>query len=143
MGNFAREAAWLSHIPWCTPFFRLAPGSGKYWDQMKALGEQTVKDRLALGSTHRDLFHHFIDEEGHEPAKPANLALAIVEGQLAIIAGGDTTAITLSHLFYFFLRYPTYLERLRREVDEVFPQGEDSTLDFTKQTNMPFLNACM
>ena len=141
-GDFARDSAWLSHIPWCIPFLRFIPGASKYWDQMKAVGEQTVEDRVALGSTHHDLFHHLMDENGYEPIKPTK-ALVAVDGQLAIIAGGDTTATTLSHIFYFLLRHPTYLERLRREVDEVFPQGEDSTLDFTKQTTMPFLNACM
>ena len=109
---------------------------------MKVVGEQTVEDRVALGSTHRDLFHHLMDEDGHEPVKPTK-ALVAVDGQLAIIAGGDTTATTLSHLVYFLLRYPSYMERLRKEVDKAFPQGEDSMLDFTKQTNMPFLNACM
>ena len=86
------------------------------WDQMKAVGEQTVEDRVALRSTHRDLFHH-LGENGYEPIKPTK-ALVAVDGQLAIIAGEDTSATTLSHIFYFLLRHPTYLERsLRREVE--------------------------
>ena len=141
-GDFTREASWLSHVPWFIPFFRYTPGASKYWDRMKVVGEKTAADRLALGSTHRDLYHYLTDEDGVEPVKPDKV-LAVIDGQLAIIAGGDTTAITLSHVIYFLLRYPTYMERLRREVDEAFPQGEDSTLDFTKQTNMPLLNACM
>lgn len=138
-----RDSAWISHIPWSLPFLRFIPGASKYWDQMKAVGEQAVETRVALGSTSRDLFHHLMDEDGHEAVKPTK-ALVAVDGQLAIIAGGDTTATTLSHLVYYMLRYPKYLDRLRKEVDETFPDGADSTLDFTKQTNsMPFLNACM
>ncbi|GJE95883.1 cytochrome P450 [Phanerochaete sordida] len=137
------DSAWISHIPWSLPFLRFIPGASKYWDQMKAVGEQAVETRVALGSTSRDLFHHLMDEDGHEAVKPTK-ALVAVDGQLAIIAGGDTTATTLSHLVYYMLRYPKYLDRLRKEVDETFPDGADSTLDFTKQTNsMPFLNACI
>ncbi|EKM54122.1 uncharacterized protein PHACADRAFT_257741 [Phanerochaete carnosa HHB-10118-sp] len=137
-----QDSAWISHIPWCLPYLLFIPGGSKDWDRMKALGEQTVEDRIALGSTHRDLFHHLMDEDGHEPVKPTK-ALVAVDGMLAIIAGGDTTATTLSHLFYFLLRYPTYFERLRKEIDEAFPHGEDSSLNFTKQASMPLLNACI
>nr|AAX81445.1 high nitrogen upregulated cytochrome P450 monooxygenase 1 [Phanerodontia chrysosporium] len=137
-----QDSAWISHIPWSIPFLRYVPGASKYWDQMKAVGERAVADRVALGSNHRDLFHYLMDEDGHEAVRPTK-ALVAVDGQLAIIAGGDTTATTLSHIVYFLLRYPIYLDRLRKEIDETFPDGADSTLDFTKQTNMPFLNACI
>ena len=57
--------------------------------------------------------------------------------------GADTAATTLSHLWYFLLSNPACLERLRKEVDDAFPSGEDSSLDLTKQGLMPYLNACM
>ena len=85
---------------------------------MKVVVEQTVEDRVTLASKHRDLFHHLMDEDGYEPIKPTK-ALVAGDGLLNIITGGDTAATTLSHLLYFLLRYPTYLERLRREVDSV------------------------
>ena len=61
---------------------------------------------------------------------------------MSIIAGSDTSATALSHIFYFLFRRPECLQRLYAEVDEAFPQGED-TMDFTKQAEMPYLNACM
>lgn len=64
------------------------------------------------------------------------------DGLLALIAGSDTAATALSHIFYFLLRNPACYQRLQREIDETFPRGED-TMDFTKQTEMPYLNACM
>lgn len=102
-----------------------------------------------------------MDEDGNEPVKPP-VELVAVDGQLAIIvsttsltfrqlciidddsqAGGDTSATTLSHLWYFLLTNPACLRRLRKEVDDAFPPGEDSTRDFAKQGSMPYLNACM
>lgn len=60
----------------------------------------------------------------------------------AVIAGSDTAATALTHIWYFLLRNPTCLSRLRKEVDESFPDGHD-IFDFSKQADMPYLNACM
>lgn len=60
----------------------------------------------------------------------------------AVIAGSDTTATVLSHLWYFLLKYPACLQRLRQEIDEQFPRGQ-KLFDFSKQADMPYLNACM
>ena len=64
------------------------------------------------------------------------------DGTLAIIAGADTTATTLTALWYYLLLDPTNVDRLRREVDDYFPPGEEP-VDFTRMVTMPFLNACM
>lgn len=64
------------------------------------------------------------------------------DGIMSIVAGSDTTATTLSAMWYYFLLNPTMLERLQVEVDTYFPGGEEP-LDFTRMVNMPFLNACM
>ena len=46
-------------------------------------------------------------------------------------------------MWYFLMSNPGCLERLRKEVDDAFPPGEDSSLNLTKQGLMPYLNACM
>lgn len=83
-----------------------------------------------------------MDEDGQEPVKPGK-EMVKVDGQVAIGAGGDTAATTLVHTWYFLLQNPKVMERLKKEVDEVFPPGEDSAMDATKQSLMPYLNACM
>ncbi len=82
-----------------------------------------------------------MNEDGVGVNKPSPEAI-IADGMLSIIAGSDTSAIALSHVFYFFLRKPECLRKLQAEIDHVFPQGED-TMDFTEQAEMPYLNACM
>ena len=130
-------------MPWSIDYLRHVPGVYKHWLQIKELGVQTVQKRIALGSTQRDLFYHLMDEDNRERVKP-DMNLVAIDGQLAIIAGGDTTATVLSHLFYCLLRYPQYLERLRKEIDDAVPTtGGGFKLDFSKFTTMPFLNACM
>lgn len=72
-------------------------------------------------------------------ARPEEL---LADGMLAIIAGSDTTATMLSHLFYFMLRHPQCAERLRKELAATFPHDEDP-INFARLGEMPYLNACM
>lgn len=67
----------------------------------------------------------------------------MVSGELAIVAGSDTTSTTLSGIFYYLLTNPEYYIRLRKEVDEAFPPGEGEPYDGTKLAEMKFLNAIM
>ena len=83
-----------------------------------------------------------MDEDGLESERPSK-ELIKVDGQVAIGAGGDTAATTLSHLWYLLLSNPGVMAKLRKEVDEYFPPGEESPMDATVQSNMPYLNACM
>ena len=60
----------------------------------------------------------------------------------AIFAGADTASTSLSHNWYFMLRYPEVHTRLRQEIDREFPLGSDP-MDFRKHADMPYLNAFM
>lgn len=86
----------------------------------------------------------------------------VVEGLAAIIAGyvafprspfgigqgfiqgnrSDTTAVTLSNLWYYLLTHPVYYKRLQQEVDATFLLGEDP-IDQDRLARMEFLNACI
>lgn len=61
---------------------------------------------------------------------------------LSLVAGSDTSAVTITHLIYYLLRHPECAERLKKEIDETFPDGDDP-LDFSRQADMPYLNACL
>lgn len=82
-----------------------------------------------------------VDEGGHEKETPS-VPNAIADGLIGIVAGSDTTASTMSSLFYFLLINPKYYANLQAEVDRVFPQGENA-LDVSKHGNLPFLSACL
>lgn len=72
------------------------------------------------------------------------MAAATADGMLAIIAGSDTSATALSHVFYFMLRNPDCMKRLQKEIDETFPDAHtDDLFDYSKHADMPYLNACM
>ena len=67
----------------------------------------------------------------------------VVSGELAIVAGSDTTSTTLSGIFFYLLTHPECYARLREEVDAVFPPGEGEPFDATRLAEMKYLNAVM
>ena len=69
---------------------------------------------------------------------------AIADGNLAVIAGSDTTSTTLSHLWYFLLTNPECAKRLRIEIDAAYPDiKEPTSFSHLRNQDMPYLNACM
>ena len=75
---------------------------------------------------------------------------AVLAMALSIIAAGsDTTAISLAALFYYLLKNPDCLRKLREEVGEAFntgpstPIGDYRTIKFARAQQLPYLDACI
>lgn len=63
-------------------------------------------------------------------------------------AGSETTAISLSAVFYYLLRNPTAMARLRQEIDEasrsgLFHDHEEGVVTFQEAQKLPYLDACI
>lgn len=59
-----------------------------------------------------------------------------------MVAGSDTTSISLSAILYYVLRNPGVLKRLRDEVDTHCPQDKTSRhITFSQSNDMPYLQA--
>jgi cytochrome P450 len=60
-----------------------------------------------------------------------------------IIAGSDTTAVSLSSILYHLLKYPQTLQRLRDEIEDFERKGACSNpkVTFKEAQNMPYLQA--
>ena len=80
-------------------------------------------------------------EEFPESERPTHDEVA-QNGQLAIIAGSDTTSSVLAAVLYYLLCNPVAYEHLQAEVDGAFPSGEEP-LDVTKLGQLEWLNGCM
>ncbi|PPQ88066.1 hypothetical protein CVT25_013674 [Psilocybe cyanescens] len=131
-----KSATFMSHVPWLgSLLFRLPIGIS----QLKAFRTYATR-RAALrrtgGSSHKDIFHHLMDEDGVATERPT-IAEIVSDGGLAIIAGSDTTSSALAHTFYFLMSHPTAYRRLQAEVDAL----GDSVLNPSKQAHMSYLNA--
>lgn len=65
------------------------------------------------------------------------------DGQLAIVAGSDTTSTVLSGLFCLIIANPGCYKKLQKELDASFPVGEGDPFDAARLSELPYLNAVM
>ena len=63
-------------------------------------------------------------------------------GTLTIVAGADTTSSAMASLFWFLLKNPECYRRLQKEIDSVYPPGEDP-FNTTKHGELKYLDAVM
>jgi cytochrome P450 len=64
--------------------------------------------------------------------------------QTNIGAGSDTTAITLSSIFYHLMKHPLSFQRLRDEIDTAAKEGRISDpIKFSEAQDLPYLQAVM
>ncbi|KAI0301724.1 high nitrogen upregulated cytochrome P450 monooxygenase 2 [Multifurca ochricompacta] len=136
-----RNATIVAHAPWILPYIAYLPSAGRNVMRLRKYGLTSVTKRLEMGPNRKDLFYYLSGEDGQAEKLPTNADLA-GDGILAMIAGSDTTSITLTTLFYHLIHNPVMYERLRDEVEREFPSGEEP-LDATKLGQMPWLNACI
>ncbi|KAI0451704.1 cytochrome P450 [Xylaria acuta] len=75
---------------------------------------------------------------------PTGLDRALLEGdsQLIVVAGGDTTSITLTTIFRYLAQYPHHVGRLRAEIDPL-PRTEVGDYVYTDLLNLEHLNGAI
>ncbi|KAJ3551693.1 hypothetical protein NM688_g4557 [Phlebia brevispora] len=134
-------SATIAHVPWTIPFLTLIPGSDRGLKKMQQFGRDCVAERMKSGSQVKDIFYYLTGEDDAMNTKPSAESVAS-DGMLAVIAGSDTTATAMSNVWFFMLKHPECLAKLRKEIDATFPDGEE-TSDFSRHANMPYLNACI
>lgn len=66
--------------------------------------------------------------------------LLVGDARLLIVAGSDTTAATLAHLFYHLGHEPSLVDRIRDELAE-YNIVNNQTLDIQALQHLPYLNA--
>ena len=59
-----------------------------------------------------------------------------------MIAGSDTSAVTLTHTYLLLLNNPEKLKKLIAEIDTAFRSKHDS-ITFANTQDLPYLNACI
>ena len=153
-----RNLTTFSHVPWVLPYLNGLPSSMYHLKRVREFAHEWVTKRLQTGSKRRDLFYYLVSnsqrahskwlsfmsvpQNGEDQEAGAMPGQAESNGLLAILAGSDTASTAMVVLFYYLIRNPTTLDRLRDEVEKEFPAGEEP-LDAAKLCQMPWLNACM
>ena len=104
-----------------------------------AYSREKVMKRLSDTKSDRKDFTHYILRQ----AKRVDLSQdeIIVNGALFIVAGSETTAMTLSAMTNFLIAHPDKFDKLKKEIRGSFRSESEITVE--KATVLQYLNGCI
>ncbi|PYH34145.1 cytochrome P450 [Aspergillus neoniger CBS 115656] len=107
-----RPAIWIPRLA-----FTIVPGLwwAKWWFQMLAFCDQCMEQRMCRTIQDKDIASFFIEDHFTSADQRREQWLSGDTATL-VVAGSDTNAPTLTHLFYFLARYPEHTERIYQEL---------------------------
>ncbi|KAG6007056.1 hypothetical protein E4U21_006416 [Claviceps maximensis] len=130
------------HLPWAFPLYRAIPGlnsarstSWKWLIEQVTWRKQTVLEDLDIFSWLSNSF------ESNALTSEYDKRNFIEELYLAVFAGSDTTAITMTCLCFELARHPDVAAKLRNELHDYFAAHE--TPDALSLSKAKYLNACI
>ena len=97
--------------------------------------------------THPDLLSKFMQAKTDRP-EFFNDQLVMTMAVSMAFAGSETTAISLSAVFYYLLKNPRCMKMLIQELDEkglagYFKDNENGVVTWTESQGLPYLDACV
>ena len=136
----------IQPLGWMLPIwlFRLAlsiPGATGDWFAWMDYCCQRLDERLQRKvDGPRDIMSYLLEDAWKDDKEVTKSDLRMLQGdaQLIIVAGSDTTASTLTSIFYELVRLPDGVSRLRREITDMQQAGKQ--VSNKNLQNLPFLN---
>lgn len=94
-----------------------------------------------------DLLSKFVQAKQDRPEFMTDSLVMTMAVSMAF-AGSETTAISLSSVFYYLLKNPDSMEKLLAELDEkakegYFSDNEHGVVTWTESQGLPYLDACV
>ncbi|KAJ5523413.1 hypothetical protein N7513_012957 [Penicillium frequentans] len=90
-----------------------------------------------------DMMQKWLDTRAQYPDRMEEIEI-FTAAVSTLAAGGDTVGTTMQALFYYLIRNPQYLNRLRSELDAAQSRGELSPIvQYAETQQLPFLQACI
>ncbi|KAF2099261.1 cytochrome P450 [Rhizodiscina lignyota] len=131
--------------PWVFRVIVAIPGAAKdYWKFINYCSEQMQK-RMEASAKIPDITSALLEpfQEKGSLREPEGLELTYLQGdsRLVIVAGSDTTAATLTHLFYHLAAEPSLVQRLRRELKPY--TDSEGNVENSDIANNDYLNGCI
>ncbi|RDL30137.1 uncharacterized protein BP5553_10415 [Venustampulla echinocandica] len=133
-----QNIGYLAHLTWLFPFLKITPVLNtehlKFW----SFCTQQVAERRKIKPDRPDIFSWLLESfEANVYTKAAELNL-IGDAYLIVVAGSDTTAATLTCLFYELATHRAKLEKLQTEIDAYFKEVE--TPSNASLSKLPYLD---
>ncbi|KAL2383013.1 hypothetical protein RJZ90_002898 [Blastomyces dermatitidis] len=111
--------------PWTFNLVQNLPGLRRLWEARTKNHARKIAERMKLGTTCKDLFSYLLEDGPASPAASAPLVFSefsvpgdlACDSELAITAGSDTVAATLTSLIYILATHPDKQTLLQQELD--------------------------
>ncbi|PKY02578.1 cytochrome P450 [Aspergillus campestris IBT 28561] len=151
------QMPWLDKLLWKNPIFdllqklNLADNS----HPVAVFAKQRMQERLAAkaspaagaGSPKDDLLTMFLKAGEARPDFMTNKRILTMAVSMAF-AGSETTAISIAAVFYYLLKTPSCMARLRQELDDAVAAGTidnrpTGLVSWTESRKLPYLDACI
>ncbi|CAI7641908.1 unnamed protein product [Penicillium pancosmium] len=115
----------FSHLTWLFPFFKRTPGlNADYLRFWAWIGEQ-VEERIKNIPDRPDIFSWILDAFQRGPKTKQDHADLHGDAYLIIVAGSDTTAATLTNMFFHIASEPSLQTELQAELDALPDLSQD------------------
>ncbi|KAK7942602.1 cytochrome P450 monooxygenase FCK2 [Apiospora aurea] len=130
--------------PWFIATFRTTPVLNWGWLKLQAWSNEQIRNRLSNEPKVPDIFHWISSEYRRNPRPtPLDKLNLQAEIRLIVIAGSDTTAMTLTGLFYHLVKAPKVVAKLRDEIDGLAAQGDQALTKNASLAKLRYLQACI
>ncbi|PYI11324.1 cytochrome P450 [Aspergillus sclerotiicarbonarius CBS 121057] len=145
MREIGRGASLLVCASWVVIFLRNMVGVRYATEKWLEWCAQEVEERRKRGGelARRDLFSYLIEDttsdNDHTPT--GTDGDLVRDSELAMAAGSDTTASTLSALLYLLAQHPDKQQRLRQEMESAVPADEEPS--HAALIGKPYLEGCI
>ncbi|CAK7204871.1 hypothetical protein SEUCBS139899_007633 [Sporothrix eucalyptigena] len=138
MGNVGR----FSHLPWLFPIFKATPVVNAENKRFWAFVTSLVEERIKNPPSEPDVFSWLLEEYQALPDPTTQDKLNLqADAHLICVAGSDTTAATLTCLFFELVCHPEAAAHLRTEIDDYFAKTEKP--EHLSLSKLEYLQACI
>ncbi|KAJ7793484.1 cytochrome P450, partial [Mycena olivaceomarginata] len=128
------------HIPWIIDTLHLFPQAGRAIQEFNSFRQDLARQWMKNGvAGPKDLWYHIVSSSLPSRSICSYLAADTV---IAVIAGADTTAATMSSLMWCLLSNPEYYQCVQQAIDHVIV-NEDDPFDVNKHQDLHLLSACI
>ncbi|KAL6712562.1 hypothetical protein ACN47E_000439 [Coniothyrium glycines] len=109
----------------------------------KRINIERERDTEKQSVEREDMFHFLYNATDRDSGKPAfDRRSLLAESNLLVLAGSDTTAITISALFFYITHNERIYEKLVKEIRNTFSSAEE-IVHCPTLLSSPYLRACI
>ncbi|KAL2870730.1 cytochrome P450 [Aspergillus lucknowensis] len=148
------QMPWLDKVFWKNPIFDALQkwGVADNSHPVAVFARQRMQERISTDisspKAHKeDLLTMFMKAGKDRPEFMTEKRVLTMAVSMAF-AGSETTAISLAAVFYYLLKNPEYMQRVREELDNAVRDGTvenrpTGLVSWSESQKLPFLDACI